>query len=921
MHPSLDEQTPLMKQYWELKAQAPDALLFFRMGDFYELFGPDAVEASRLLEITLTSRDRNKPNPMPMAGVPHHSVQNYIQKLLKAGKKIAIGEQMEDPEQVKGTKIVRREIIRILTPGIHFDAEGFEVHYLAVLLKTPRGAGAKSTSSLPWILACLDASTGETLVSQPGTLEDLLAEASHLSIKHLLKLDDTPVPIDTNSKILVETLPKNYITAEKAKEVLKRHYDVGDLNAFLPSESACLALGLLVAYVLRTQLQEKLAHLRLPEPLQKPASLILGPNTAQNLDLPELFHLINKTRSTLGARTLKRWLYAPLSNVQTISSRQKAAQELSQLGSVSETLGSELAKVYDLERIMGRVNTRLANPRDTLALGISLGSLKKLSSVLGSSLAKLENFEHRKNKEEPLLSQIQNRLAALSETLSPISTRLLDFQNEDAPLTSKDGGIFKMGLNPDLDRLISLTKNGQAWLAELETREREKTGIASLKVRYNRVFGYYLEVTQAHLKNVPSHYQRKQTMVGAERFFTEELKRFEEEILTAGAKQKSLEQELFQQFLDEIQKLTSSIMEAAETLGKLDSLLSLSHGMKQPGWCLPEIDDTLDLEIETGRHPMVDQSSRGQFVPNHMSLSSNTRLTLMITGPNMGGKSTVMRQTALILILGQMGSSVPAHKARWGVVSSIYTRIGAQDAISRGQSTFMVEMSELAHILHHANERSFLILDEIGRGTSTYDGMSVAWATIEWIVTRLGCRTLFATHYHEITELASTLPRVANAHMAVEGAKNSQASQLRFLYELREGPTADSFGIHVAQLAGIPKPVVQRAWKILHELETGALLSHSQGNTHQLSLFQSTRVSSETSHFEEFEDLEDEGQLPGLKTQTPEPHPVLVELSKVDLEQLTPLQALNLVAKLKDLHPSSSPDVLAESGAESAEGF
>jgi DNA mismatch repair protein MutS len=862
-----DDATPLMKQYWELKAQVQNALLFFRMGDFYELFGPDAVTASELLGITLTSRDKNKPNPLPMAGVPHHSVQGYIQKLLRAGKKIAIGEQVEDPETVKQGKIVRREIVRILTPGVQFDAEGSEANYLACLLPHDQGNS--------WVLTCLEVSTGEALVSQPTSLASLTHEFQRLPIRHFLRLhtDLNSQQLSQSETLLVEDLPKNYLSLERAQSLLKAHYEIENLETFLGSNTGALGLGILLTYTLRTQQQERLAHLQLPTPLQQPKTLILGPNTAQHLELGDLFPLIHFTRCTLGARQLKRWMMAPLKSSLDIAQRQKAVAELAQKkSSHPEKITQNLAKIYDLERICGRINTRLANPRDTLALGQSLEGLKELPSLLTLC-------------ESEILILIRERVLHLCEKLTPLAEKITQMQREEAPISSKDGGIFSKGTTPELDRLISLTEDGQRWLVDLELRERELTGISSLKVRYNRVFGYYIEITQAHLKNVPPHYQRKQTMVGAERFFTEELKKFEEEILTASSRQKSMEQELFAQLILEIQKDTSAIMEAARIFGELDALGSLAQLTRLPGWCLPTIDDSLDLEIIGGRHPVVDQAKKGHFVPNDLQLSPQTRRTLLITGPNMGGKSTVMRQTGLILILGQMGAPVPAEKARWGVFSSLYTRIGAQDAIAKGQSTFMVEMSELAHILHYADERSLIILDEIGRGTSTYDGMSVAWATLEWICNQIKARTLFATHYHELIRLAESLPSLANAHMAVENDRTVSAHPLRFLYQLKEGPTNESFGIHVAQIAGVPKAIIERAWAILSDLEAGESAddSHVDTRVDQLSLFAPPQPK---------------------VVQAPQPpviekNPVLVELESMNLNEMTPIQSLTVLERLK----------------------
>ncbi len=880
-----ENQTPLMKQYWDLKSQVSDSLLFFRMGDFYELFGQDAVEASRILEITLTSRDKNKANPTPMAGVPHHSVQGYIQKLLKAGKKVAIGEQLEPP--TTGKAIVRREITRVFTPGVHFDVEGFSSNFLATAL-------ALDKTDQQWILACLDASTGEVLVSEPMESEKLRMELEALPIRHLLlseKISEkTQEELTLASSVLVEKLPSYLISITQANDLLKQQYELAHLENFLPHPIAIQALATLVQYVLKTQQLKRLPHLKLPQALHRPQSLVLGPHTAQHLDLEDLYILINRTKTSMGARELKRRLLSPSCLPSEIQKIQNAVQAITPLHSKLTPL---LSEIYDIERIMGRVNTGLANPRDTFALGSSLHTLSAVQNILSQTLSQNTSY----------IYEIKNRLEQLAQKLSPLTQEILKKQKPEPPLTTKDGGIFNLGTDSDLDRLITINEKGQQWLVDLETKERESTGISSLKVRYNRVFGYYIEITQAHLKNVPSHYQRKQTMVGAERFFTEELKKFEDEIINAAFRQKTLEADLFENLLETIRSQTLTIMEAAQILAEIDTLHSLAQVSQQAGWCFPTIDESLEMKIEAGRHPLVDQSSSGSFVPNDMQLSPSTRLTLMITGPNMGGKSTVMRQTALIVLLGQMGSAVPAKAAHWGTVSSLYTRIGAQDAIARGQSTFMVEMTELAYILHHADQHSLIILDEIGRGTSTYDGMSVAWATLEWICKQIRARTLFATHYHELTHLSSCLPSLANAHMAVARAETEKDEKLRFLYLLKEGPTNESFGIHVAQLAGLPSAVIQRAWKVLEELEAKKPATEFDlVKAGQMSLFTApvTQTPMKTPMMRT-------SPIIAVEAPNPVPNPIIEELKKTDVNSLTPVQALNFVVRLQEISRESEP--------------
>ncbi len=868
----MSDVTPLMKQYNELKDLAGDALLLFRMGDFYELFGPDAVDAARILEITLTSRDKGKENALPMAGVPHHAIQNYLPRLLKAGRKVAIAEQIEEPGK---NKIVERKIIRTLTPGIQFEGLNGEAQFIGLLTAEA--------------FCAMDVSTGEFLFeSAPAAAAPL----SRLNLRHLLVENETARELAraqlADSSILIETLASFVRQERDSAARLRAQFGFEVNDHFLPTVELRHAAAALLGYVLKSQSLETIPHLKLPRPLSQPSELRFGPESARHLDLfPEtarenLFDFVNRTGSSLGARELRRWMAAPLANAEAVQVRQTAVRALAGLSSAKLSQLSACAKeVYDLERILGRVSTRLANPRDTLALGRTLALIPSFRAALANATA-----------DSPVLNEIAAELATLGERLEPLRSHIESHQKAEAPLSTNDGGIFASSIDPELARLIELAENGAQFLARLEERERARTGIGSLKVRYNRVFGYFIEVTSAHLKLVPADYQRKQTMAGAERFFTEELKKFEEEILLSSSRQKALELKLFKELLEKISAEAAAIAVLASRLGAIDAFASLASLAEETGWSFPELDDSLDLELNNSFHPLVSRALRdqgGAMVPNDLRLDGATR-GLIITGPNMGGKSTLMRQLALAVLLGQMGAPVPASRARWGVFSSIFTRIGANDAIARGQSTFMVEMAELAHLVHHADERSLILLDEIGRGTSTFDGISVAWATLEHLSGAVKPRLLFATHYHELTELARALPTLKNVHVGVDSAEG----RLRFLYKLQEGPTGDSFGIQVAQMAGLPAPLIARAWQVLSDLEKredaepapsiGPAASPSAlpaTSTAQLSLF----------------DL-------------PE-NPALGKLRGLRIEALTPLEALNALDELKRIATSDSWSALS----------
>ena len=841
------ELTPLMKQYWEQKNQVPDSLLFFRMGDFYELFGDDAVTAARILEITLTSRDKRAENPVPMAGVPHHSAQNYIQKLLDHGKKVAIAEQISEPSD-NWKELVRREIVRVLTPAIQFDETGSGSKYLGIIVSHKK----------QFVGVVLDPSTGDVASSESGTIESLVSLLQVTPITHLLvsKADSLSSLISTHfhsEQTLVESIDLELKTGTLVTDQL---------------------LQTLVAFVARSQRIDTLTHLKPPRKLGSGSRLKYGLKTIQHLDLlpglddtPSLYSLLARTKTSLGARRLKQWIAEPLTDVAEITARQDALKELATHAKFLEILRASFSEVYDLDRLLGRLATRQMNPADSLALGKSISQLDTLSR-------QFPKFE------STLLTSLQSECLELHEKLKSLSLKITTHQKPDAPLLSRDGGIFNMGFNSELDHWITLSENGEKFLIDLETREKAATGINSLKVKYNRVFGYFIEITASHLKNVPAHYQRKQTMVGAERFFTEELKNFEENILVAHLKQKQLEQKLFQEWIDEIALHTKSIQSAARLIAELDVLACCSQWVTKRGWTFPKLDQGLSYSVMDGRHPLVDEMNPGSYVPNDLAFHETDSQTLIITGPNMGGKSTIMRQTALIVVLGQMGLPVPAMSASWGIFHSIFTRIGAHDAITQGQSTFMVEMTELADIIRRADERSLVILDEIGRGTSTYDGMSVAAATLDWIVKKIQSRTLFATHYHELTDLEKRLPRLKNAHMAVETDATDPKKNFRFLYQLKMGATNDSFGIQVASLAGLPEPLIQRAWKFLHELEAQSVPVIETQNPNQLSLFEQ------------------------VSQQPTEPDPVRTEVMGLNLNLMSPLEALNRLSEIQERHRS-----------------
>jgi DNA mismatch repair protein MutS len=632
------------------------------------------------------------------------------------------------------------------------------------------------------------------------------------------------------------------------------------LHPLLEPDAAKRSLAILIQYVLKSQGQETLAHLHEPKQITESDRMSVGPETHAHLDTADLFENISRCATSMGSRFLQGELSAPIKDLNALEIRQSAVRELSKSSLLSHQMNEDLKLVYDLDRILGRISAGLAHPRDTSAFGTSLEAAFRFTDQLGA----LSSSE---------LRELHGIFTSTRAILAPLAERILKTQKPDAPTHTREGNIFEKGTDPELDRLIDLTTEGERFLIELETREREQTGISSLKVKYNRVFGYFIEISSANLKLVPSHYQRKQTMVGGERFFTEELKKFEEEILSASTRQRALEAKLFETLLQDLREVSDASKRLSSAIGMLDGLVSLSFLAARPGWNFPRIDDGFGFTLKGSRHPVVDSVLKGSFVPNDVEMEPVQSRTRIITGPNMGGKSTLMRQMAQIILLGQVGAPVPATEAHWGIFHSLFTRIGAHDAIAKGQSTFMVEMVELAHILNHADSRSFVVLDEIGRGTSTYDGMSVAQAALEYLHEKSKARIVFATHYHELTALESKHSGIRNAFMKVLD-KNGK---LTFLYEMALGKSSKSFGIQVAELAGIPKEVVKKSWTILKDLETPTRKVPEPSP--QFSLFDSIAESRES----ERDELRE-------------------ELHSIDVNLLRPIDALQLLSGLKDRH-------------------
>lgn len=807
----MNKPTPMMQQYLETKAQHPDALLFFRMGDFYELFLDDALIAARILEIALTSRDRQSDNPVPMCGVPYHAAEGYISKLVAAGRKVAVCDQVEDPKKAKG--LVRREVTRVITPGLILENQNLaakQPNYLAAV--------AISDDERRFGLAYLDISTADFRVVELESEEALIEELLRVSPKELLLPDDGEKsftkPVGRRLDIAFTNLDPEEYDRRRSEERLVRHFRVHSLEGFgiQGKDLAIRAAGAALAYV-QSKLLGSCSHLTRLRPYSRSEYMIMDEATVRNLEIFQsmssfgrkgsLIDGLDRTRTAMGGRRFQQWLRYPLLDLESIVSRQEAVSELVEKTSLRTEIFTRLEKMNDIERLNGRNCTGASNPRDLVALKKSLQLLPHLKDSLAQCSSR--------------------RLAELSQSwddLADVAEHIERTLNDPPPLNFSSGGVVCSGVDSDLDRYIRLSRDARGWLTEYEARERQETGISSLKVRFNKVFGYYIEISNSNLAAAPDRYFRKQTLVNAERFITEELKTFETQVLEAEEKQLELEQRIFAQLRETVAKETERIRNAADRVADLDCIAALAEIASCNDYCRPELDESDSITVKDGRHPVIERFlPAGSFVPNDLLLDQESHQVLIVTGPNMAGKSTILRQAALIVLLGQIGSFVPAAEARIGLVDRIFTRVGASDDLARGRSTFMVEMQETSNILIQATPRSLIVLDEIGRGTSTFDGLSIAWAVAEHLhdFQGVGVKTLFATHYHELTDLCKNKPRVKNFNVAVKEWQDD----IIFFHKLVPGGANRSYGIQVAQLAGLPPEVTERAREILALLENG----------------------------------------------------------------------------------------------------
>ncbi len=865
--------TPAMRQFHEAKRQVGDAIVFFRMGDFYEMFNDDALTASRALELTLTSRQKDPSGgAIPMCGIPYHAADTYIGRLIRRGFKVAVCEQVEDPRQAKG--IVRREVVRIVTPSTYLH-QGYlddkEASYLMAVAPGTEGVGT----------SLVDLSTGDFFTSEhsgEGRWQKLKDTLATYRPREIIFPEDSTVSNEILNGVSGEERPVETprepwrFEYEAARDLLLRQFGTVSLDGFgcEGRRLAVAAAGAALQYLQETQ-HAGLAHVSSLRYREEGEHLILDPVTLRNLELTSslseggrqgtLLSILDKTQNPMGARMLKQWLLRPLVDMEAIGGRLDAVEQLA-FDTITRTkLAGALKPLVDIERVLARITLGNASPRDFVGLGQSLAVIPRLSSLLAELRA-------------PLLKKVTEEMDPLEDVRSDIEATLV----LDPPATIRDGGVIRQGVSAELDELQRLRSEGKQTLAHIEERERERTGIGSLKVRFNKVFGYYIEVTKSKLGAVPDDYIRKQTLVGAERYITPELKEYEEKITTAEERISVMEAELFEALRGRVADQAARIRQTAQAIATIDVLGALAEVAAASQYTKPRFHDGFDLQVKQARHPVIEVTLGEPFVPNDIDLDPDNHL-IVLTGPNMGGKSTYLRQTALVVIMAQMGSFVPALEAKLPIVDRIFTRVGASDNLFRGRSTFMVEMQETAHILHHATTSSLVLLDEIGRGTATFDGLSLAWAVTEYIASNknLRCKTIFATHYHELTDLAAELRGVTNYHVSAREWKDD----IVFLRKVVPGGSDRSYGIQVARLAGLPPSLITRAQEILTNLEKSEF--DLEGRP-RLSAGAGAPPANSERQLALFAEVEDR---------------VTSELRKLNLDKMTPLEALQILSDLK----------------------
>ncbi len=876
------ELTPMMQQYKKTKEEFKDCILFYRLGDFYEMFFDDAKIVSKELELTLTGKNCGLEERAPMCGVPFHAVEGYLSKLVSRGYKVAICEQVEDPAQAKG--LVKREVIRVVTPGTNLNAQALDEsrnNYIMSIVYVSDRFG----------ISFADVTTGDYFVTEVDSVRKLLDEMYKFSPKEVICNEALVMSgvdmedLKERLRLTMYALESWYFDDELCQRALLEHFRVSSLKGLGAADFGCgvIAAGALLRYLTETQ-KTSLSHMSKLQPYISGNFMVIDSSSRRNLELVEtlrekqkrgsLLWVLDKTKTAMGARTLRGYVEQPLIQKEEIERRLQAVEELNSQMITREELREYLSPVYDLERLIGRISYQTANPRDLIAFKTSLGMLPHLKTLL-------MDFQ------SPLLQEIQNDLDVLPDLYELIESSVL----EEPPVTIREGNIIKDGYHEEVDRFRKAKTEGKSWLAEIETKERERTGIKNLRIKYNKVFGYYLEVTNSYKDLVPEDYIRKQTLTNAERYITPELKELEDTILGAEEKLTALEYELFTDIRDRIAAEVLRIQRTAKAVARLDVFTSLAFVADKNHYVRPKINGQGVVDTQKGRHPVVEQMiPENMFISNDTYLDNDSNRISVITGPNMAGKSTYMRQTALIVLMAQIGSFVPAERADIGIVDRIFTRVGASDDLASGQSTFMVEMNEVSNILRNATANSLLILDEIGRGTSTFDGLSIAWAVIEHIADKklLGAKTLFATHYHELTELEGTMEGVNNYCIAVK----EKGDDIVFLRKIVQGGADRSYGIQVAKLAGVPESVIERAKELAEELSRADISVKAKNIAEEGRA--KGKQKKKPKRYDEV-DLEQISLFDTVKNED-----VIRELEELDLPNMTPMEAMNTLNRLQN---------------------